>query len=394
MSSRWLLAVFGVTLLTAGLWYSFSNQFRPEQATIQSGTGLRVTEALRGGSPEGFRRATEPRSFVFPADHGPHPGFRTEWWYFTGNLAATDGRRYGYQLTFFRVALAPEPVARKSRWGTHEVYMAHFALTDVAGKSFYHTERFSRSALGLAGAGGNPLKVWLEDWSAAAEALTPLTLRLHAREGTVAIDLGIRAVKSPVLNGDRGLSRKGTEPGNASYYYSLPRMATTGSIRIGTETVTVTGLTWMDREWGTSALGKELVGWDWFALQLDDGRDLMVYRLRKQDGTANPLDSATLVARDGMARHLSGNQVQVQVTDSWQSPASRIRYPSRWRVQVPGEHLDLEIEPRLAGQELLGTVRYWEGSVQVSGAGGGSTGGTGYVELTGYESPGSRPRNE
>jgi predicted secreted hydrolase len=394
MTSRWLLAVFGVVLLLAGLWYLFSNQTRPEQATLQPGTGLRVTEALRGGSLEGFRRATEPRSFIFPADHGPHPGFRTEWWYFTGNLTARDGRRYGYQLTFFRVALAPEPVARSSRWGAHEVYMAHFALTDVAGKQFYHTERFSRAALGLAGAEGDPLKVWLEEWSATVETPDPLALRLHARDGAVAIDLDIRAVKPPALNGDQGLSRKGSEPGNASYYYSLPRMATTGSISIGTETVAVTGLTWMDREWGTSALGKELAGWDWFALQLDDGRDLMVYRLRKQDGTANPLDSATLVARDGTTRHLSGNQVQVQVTDSWQSPTSRIRYPSRWRVQVPGEHLDLEIVPRLAGQELRGTVRYWEGAVQVNGRGGGSPGGSGYVELTGYDAPGSRPRTE
>jgi predicted secreted hydrolase len=272
--------------------------------------------------------------------------------------------------------------------------MAHFALTDVAGKQFYHTERFSRAALGLAGAEGDPLKVWLEEWSATVETPDPLSLRLHARDGTVAIDLDICAVKPPALNGDQGLSRKGSEPGNASYYYSLPRMATTGSISIGTETVAVTGLTWMDREWGTSALGKELAGWDWFALQLDDGRDLMVYRLRKQDGTANPLDSATLVARDGTTRHLSGNQVQVQVTDSWQSPTSRIRYPSRWRVQVPGEHLDLEIVPRLAGQELRGTVRYWEGAVQVNGRGGGSPGGSGYVELTGYDAPGSRPRTE
>ena len=394
MKSRWLLALSGMSLLAAGLWYLLSNQIRPGQATIQPGTGLRVTEALRGGSPEGFLRATGPRTFIFPADHGSHPGYRTEWWYFTGNLSAADGRHYGYQLTFFRVALVPEPVPRKSRWGAHEVYMAHFALTDVAGKRFYHAERLSRGALGMAGSGGDPLKVWLEDWLAEAEAPDPLALRLHARDGTVAIDLAIRAVKPPVLNGDRGLSRKGAEPGNASYYYSLPRLATSGTIRIGQETTSVTGLTWMDREWGTSALGKELVGWDWFALHLDDGRDFMVYLLRKQDGTANPLDSATLVARDGTARHLSGKQVQVQVTGSWQSPVSRVRYPSRWRVQVPGEHLDLEIVPRLAGQELLGTVRYWEGAVQVEGRGGGSPGGTGYVELTGYEAPGARTRTE
>ena len=394
MRSRFLMAFIAATLLLAGILYLLPGYLRPDREAGQRGQGIRVTEALSGGSLEGFRQASEPRWFVFPADHGPHPGYRTEWWYFTGNLTASDGRRFGYQLTFFRVALAPEPVARSSRWGAHELFLAHFALTDVAGKRFYHTERFSRSALGLAGAGANPLKVWLEDWSAVAMTLEPLELRLVARDGDRSMDLNLRAVKPPVLNGGGGLSRKGPEPGNASYYYSVPRLATTGSVRIGTETVPVTGLSWLDREWSTSALGSDLVGWDWFALHLDDDRDLMIYLLRRRDGAVNPFNSGTLVAADGTARPLTGDQVRVQVTDHWHSPASRVRYPSRWRVQVPGEYLDLEIVPRLNGQELLGTIRYWEGAVAVRGKLPGSPGGSGYVELTGYDADGRQKQVE
>ena len=348
-----------------------------------------VAGSLRERKPAGIGR------FTFPADHGPHPGFRTEWWYFTGNLKTAQGQSFGYQLTFFRVALKPGPVARSSRWGASEVFMAHFAVTDVAGKRFHYAERFSRSALGLAGAGGRPLAVRLEDWSALETAAEPWGMQLAARDGDVALDLNVLAITPVVLNGEGGLSRKGSASGNASYYYSIPRMETSGTIRIGKETFSVSGLTWLDREWSTSALEADQAGWDWFALQLDDGRDLMFYRMRRVDGSADKFSSGTLVAADGTSRHLAGAEVQLAIDDWWTSPASGSRYPARWRLRVPAEGLDLEIAPRLADQELLASVRYWEGAVAIRGISAGSPGGSGYLEMTGYgakESKGADPR--
>lgn len=379
MPYRWLLiTVLAVAALLTALF------LLPERKGMEQGKVVSVTEAL-GGQPEGgFARAAAPRRFSFPADHGPHPGFRTEWWYFTGNLKSGQGQMFGYQLTFFRVALKPRPAARSSRWGANEVFMAHFAVTDVAGNRFHYAERFSRAAAGLAGAGGSPLAVRLEDWSALETSPDPWSMQLAARDGDVAIDLKVRSITPVVLNGERGLSRKGGEPGNASYYYSIPRMDTSGTIRIGKESFAVSGFSWLDREWSTSALEQGQVGWDWFALHLDDRRDIMFYRMRRSDGSADPFSSGTLVAADGTSRHLSGEEVQVAITDRWTSPASGARYPSRWRLLVPGEKLDLEIMPRLANQELLASFRYWEGAVAVRGASAGSPGGSGYVEMTGY----------
>lgn len=342
-----------------------------------------VSELLGSPPAAGFARAVEKRRFSFPADHGPHPGFRNEWWYFTGNLTTAEGRRFGYQLTFFRAALAPEPVARPSHWGANQVYLAHFALTDVEKGGFQAAERFSRAALDLAGAGGRPLVVHLEDWSAREIGADPWTMRLSAAQESYAIDLTVRQSLPPVLNGDQGLSRKSGTVGNASYYYSMPRMATQGTVRVGAETFHVAGLSWFDREWSTSALEPGQTGWDWFALHLDDGRSLMFYRMRRQDGTADPASSGTLVAADGGATTLTAADVAIEETASWRSPDTGIVYPARWRLKIPRARLDLELVPMVAGQELAVTFRYWEGAVRIAGKNG-SPGGTGYVELTGY----------
>ena len=344
---------------------------------------LAVGQVL-GTSPEaGFLRAETPRSFLFPADHGPHPGYRTEWWYFTGNLADAAGRRFGYQLTFFRVALTPKPQQRTSQWAASEIYMAHFAMTDVAGRRFRSAERFSRAALGLAGAGGNPLTVRLEDWSATETSPHPWAMRLSALDGDMAIDLDLRSLTPEVLNGEGGLSRKGSRPGNASYYYSIPRLATGGTVRVGSQTYRVTGSSWLDREWSTSALEPGQVGWDWFALQLDDGRDLMFYRLRRKDGSTDPHSGGTLIAADGKAQPLKLEEVELSSTRWWTSPKSGARYPTDWRLRVPSRGIELEISPRLDDQELLGSFRYWEGAVAVRGLNG-SPNGVGYLEMTGY----------
>jgi predicted secreted hydrolase len=370
------LVVFVMVLLLA--YFALRNN-KPEEKGNVAG----VDRVLSGDPAAGFARALTPRSFSFPKDHGPHPGYRTEWWYYTGNLQSHEGRRFGYQLTIFRVALTPQKPLRTSPWAANEIFMAHFAVTDVQGKRFHYAERFSRAALGLAGAGGRPLTVNLENWSAREISTQPWSVKLSAADADMAIDLDLKSLSREILNGDRGLSRKGGKPGNASYYYSIPRMATSGSIRVGKESFRVTGLSWLDREWSTSALEPDQVGWDWFALQLDDGRDLMFYRLRRRDGSADPFSSGTLVAADGSVKLLPLDQVQLEVVSWWTSPKSGGRYPAVWRMRIPSQGIALEITPRLADQELSGRFRYWEGAVAVQGLSG-TPGGTGYVELTGY----------
>jgi predicted secreted hydrolase len=374
------LVVAAAVFLVAGvvvLWWVRRPVARLEEKP------LNVGEVLGGSAPQGFKRAVEPRHFSFPADHGSHPSFRNEWWYFTGNLATSDGRRFGYQLTFFRAALAPEPVPRGSRWGTNEIFMAHFALSDVEGKRFRSDERFSRAALSLAGAGGRPLEVRLEDWSVLETASRPWSVKLSAADAEMAIELNLKSLKPEVLNGERGLSRKSGTIGNASYYYSIPRMETTGTIRSGKESFKVTGLSWLDREWSTSALEKNQVGWDWFALHLDDGRDIMFYQLRRRDGSADPFSSGTLVAPDGSYQHLTREEVTLQPQGWWTSPETGTRYPAGWRLAIPGQRIDLQIVPRLADQELRTGFRYWEGAVELRGQAG-SPSGSGYLEMTGY----------
>jgi predicted secreted hydrolase len=368
-----LAAVIAVAGAAFALWPSSARQ--PIQASVA------VREAL-AEDRAGFARVLAPRPLVFPEDHGPHPDFRTEWWYYTGNLTTATGRHVGFQLTFFRVALSPTEESRESAWGTRQLYVGHFAVTDTAGGRFHAFSRSSRAALGLAGAQASPFRVWLDGWSAEGQGEAT---RLRAREAYVAIDLTVSPGKPVVLQGDQGLSRKGSEPGNASLYYSFTRMPARGTVRLGGETLEVSGEAWMDREWSTSALGEGVEGWDWFALQLDDGRELMFYLLRRRDGTADPFSAGTLVAADGTARRLGSEDVRVETLAHWTSPHSGARYPGRWRVSVPPAELRLEIEPRLADQELRVGTRYWEGAVAVTGSSDGrSIAGRGYVELVGY----------
>ncbi len=339
-----------------------------------------LVELLDAANDE-FPRATEPRRFEFPADHGPHPEYRNEWWYVTGNLDDDSGRRFGFELTIFRFALAPAIEASVSAWRTNQLYIAHLAVTDPERGQFFVAEKYSRGALGLAGAEAAPFAVWIDDWSIRADAPSSGTWRLEAESDEVALALTLDSLKAPVLNGDAGLSQKSSEPGNASYYYSLTRLGTEGELRIGDATYRVTGSSWVDREWSSSALGDEQVGWDWFALQLEDGRELMVYQLRRRDGSADPNSAGTLVLADGSAVHLANDDISITVLDTWVSPEAG-SYPSRWQLEVPAEGIRVDVVPIMSNQELFTTVRYWEGAVDVVGDEG--TGGRGYVELTGY----------
>ncbi|MFN2166252.1 MAG: lipocalin-like domain-containing protein [Anaerolineae bacterium] len=333
----------------------------------------------------GYLRAEGPMPLDFPAAHGPHPEYQTEWWYYTGNVQTDAGRAFGYQLTFFRRALAPpdqRPV-RESAWATDQVYMAHLALTDVAEERYQAFERFSRGAAGLAGAQAVPYRVWLEDWS--VEEVEPGVILMRAAQDDVALELRLADSKGPILHGDRGFSPKGPQPGNASYYYSLTRLETSGRIRIGDESHEVRGLSWMDHEFSTSGLAADQVGWDWFSMQIDDGSELMVFQLRTEDGGIDPYSSGTFIAPDGGARALDRSEFEIRVTDTWRSPHTGAVYPAGWTIAVPAVELELEIEPYIADQELTVSYAYWEGAVWIEGERAGRpVRGAGYIEMTGY----------
>lgn len=348
---------------------------------------LPLTGVLGDVATDGFEHALETRSFSFPADHGPHPGFQTEWWYFTGNLETPDGQAFGYQLTLFSQALVPDAEApiRTSAWATSRVFMGHLGLTDIDAGTFHSHERFSRAALGLAGAEADPLHVWLEDWSLSG-GREGAPFSLEAAAGEVSIQLALSPDRPVVLQGDRGLSHKGGGAGNASYYYSITRLRTAGRLRIGAEEYKVRGLSWMDREWSTSSLGPDLSGWDWFAVQLDDGSDLMFYRLRRRDGSIDPASAGSLVAADGTRRPLTADDVDIDATATWKSPHTGANYPAGWTLRVRQEGLELHLEPRLADQEHDLSVLYWEGAIRAEGTRNSQPiTGQGYVELTGYQ---------
>jgi predicted secreted hydrolase len=369
--------------LVLALLVGCSNGAREPTAPL--GTGLRL---LGGEAADGFARATTPREFTFPADHGSHPEYRTEWWYFTGNLATQTGRHFGFELTFFRYALAP-PSGRRagvSSWRSEQLWMAHLALTDSANGRFTARERLTRGALGLAGAESDPLHVWVKDWSAVGSGADgELVLRLDAREDDIALALNLTATVPPVPQGDRGLDAKGAGVGNASYYYSIPRLEAQGDVTVGGESFSVTGLAWLDREWSTSSLEPGTAGWDWFALHLSDGSDLMFYRLRTTSGEASPFSGGTIVAADGARTRLLPDEVTLTPLDYWTSDATGVRYPIAWRLGVGKAGIALEIRPYLENQELDLSVRYWEGAVRGDGAGpNGPLTAQGYLELAGY----------
>ncbi|WP_420457197.1 lipocalin-like domain-containing protein [Rubrivirga sp.] len=362
-----------------------------DDARAPVGASVSVAQAMSGDTT-GYDRAERVRAFVFPADHGPHPGFKAEWWYVTGNVRATDGtgRRFGVQFTVFRSALAPDTAGaeRASGWATDQLYMAHVAIGDVAAERFYDQERFARGAAGLAGASAEPVAAYLGPvrLESVGDASGAVGLRLQGSAEGAAFDLTARPLKPVVLQGDRGLSQKGVGAGNASYYYAQTRMATTGTVtlpgadgRPDGEAVPVEGLTWLDREWSTSALGAGQVGWDWFALHLDDGRDLMLYQLRRADGSKDPLSEGSLVAADGTKTRLGAADFSLDPLATWESPRGG-RYPTRWRLRVPRAGIDVEVSAAFEAQELDATIRYWEGAVDVTG----TAPGIGFLEMTGY----------
>lgn len=335
-----------------------------------------------------WQRAVQPRAWKFPGDYGSHPGFRTEWWYFTGNLADTAGAKYGYELTFFRQGVEFTPKNAGNPWSVRDLFLAHFTITDVSRGSFRAEDILSRSGPGLAGARTGQMDVWLLDWSA---RMREGEILLSAHKNGLEISLRLKPRKPVVLHGLNGLSQKGAAEGVASYYASLTDLETHGTISFANNAapITVVGTSWFDHEFSSDILAKDQVGWDWFSLHLSDGRDLMIYFMRRADGSVEASSSGTLIERVGAARHLARDEIALDILDRWRSPKSGGNYPSRWRIKIPTAGIDIALKPLLADQELVAAglpgLVYWEGAVAGEGISAGhKITAEGYVELTGY----------
>lgn len=339
--------------------------------------------APASAQPE-FERATAPHAWSFPADHGSHPEYSTEWWYFTGSLVDGQDQRFGYELTFFRVALRPDEIGG-SEWRARDLVVAHFTVTEVDADRFHRAEAVQRAAMDLAGARTGALDVWLQDWRAWQD--DEGTFHLRAREDDLALELSLTPTKGPVLHGENGLSRKNADGSEASHYVTLPRLRTEGRLVVEGQTRPVSGMTWMDHEFFTGSTPAEGLGWDWFSARLADGRDLMIYRVHREN--TPPYDFATLVRVDGSSRPMDVAGLRLEPLDWWTSPDTGNRYPVRWRVTLPAEDLRLEVEPALENQEMDARASvgfsYWEGLCFYTGSWKGrDVAGEGYVELTGY----------
>ncbi len=350
--------------------------------------GLLVLLVFHGGLSEAhgeFRQAVPGRILSFPRDHGKHPDFQTEWWYFTGNLESEDRAKWGFQLTFFRRSMSGEPARKQSAWGVRDLYLAHFAISSIEEPAFFHTELISREGPGLAESSGDDLNVRIKNWSALKEGDT---IRIKADDNGYELALTMIPEKVPVLHGRDGYSRKGDQEGQASYYYSFTRLRTEGWLTFKGVKHRVSGLSWMDHEFGSSILHGDQAGWDWFSIQLDDGTDLMLFHLKKKDGSfERPF--GTLVGKDGASTDLHAQSIAIRQTNTWTSARTNAVYPSGWTIELPAQGINLNVIPAFPDQELItrksSRITYWEGSVKVSGTRRGKeVAGRGYVELTGY----------
>lgn len=341
------------------------------------------------GVQSAWRTALPGWDYVFPRDHGNHPEFKTEWWYFTGNLKAADGREFGYQLTFFRqgVMEGERDWIPLSRFVTRDVKFAHFALSDLSSGKFYFFQKLSRGAFGEAGFDDPPRLAWIDDWS--CELTGEHAFRIRAKSEGVAIDLQLDTRKGPVFHGADGVSQKAEGAGRASHYYSLTRLASEGTVQVGGTAVSVTGLSWFDHEWATNQLEKNQVGWDWFSLQFEEGSELMLFQLRDREGGRDRFSSGTFVDAQGVVTPIAHADFTLEAGETWTSPETGGRYPVTWKIGIPKLDLQVAVRAGQKDQELrLQPVMYWEGAIRASGTRAGKPlAGSGYLEMTGYAGP-------
>lgn len=368
---------FAGTLAVAVLWLYQTQSTHTIQASPSVDRWLRSTD-------EGFARVESGWIFNFPDDHSAHPAFPTESWYFNGNLSATNGQRFAFQVTFFRFALSSEPPKTDSAWTTNQIYRAHFAITDVNQKQFHASERYSRAALELAGAERSPARVWLENWEIIILDDGEVS-KFQLRAGTKDLDLELTLTEiKPAVFGNEGLAK--ISAGNSRFHaYSLPRLTAHGRLQLNAKPLPVKGLAWLDHAWGEVPLPRGQIALNRFVLQLDDNREIMLFQLRRRDGSGTPINRGLMILANGSLRRLRQRDLVLEVLDHWKSPRDSSHYPARWRLQIPAEGMDLEIVPLLPDQELDLTRRYWAGGVGIDGQRTGKRlSGHGHVELTGY----------
>jgi len=343
-----------------------------------------ASAGLHAADVDPYRQAAPGYRYSFPRDHFEHPDFRTEWWYYTGNLRDSAGRRFGFELVFFRQGERPGPAGNQSSWRIDDLYLAHLAITDISGKRFYNYRRLNRAGPGIAGASFAQKRVWNGNWSVEWRGDRQL---IQGTAEDVHFQFDLNPLKPLVIHGVGGISQKGAEAGSASHYISFPRLVVTGDLFIQGSRRQVTGAAWMDHEWFTHQLGKDQIGWDWFSIQLDNQTELMLFQLRKKDGSIDPHSAGTYIDREGRPRHLTHSEFSLTPAGLWRSPRTNASYPVRWRVQVPSLGIALEAAAALDAQELppdgQAGPAYWEGAVTYSG----SANGAGYLEMTGYDKP-------
>lgn len=336
-----------------------------------------------------YQSALPGYRFEFPRDHFSHPSFQTEWWYYTGNLTSSDGHAFGFELTFFRQGVSREPTG--SAWDIRDLFLAHLALSDLDSGKFYHWERVNRAGPGLAGADGASQRIWNGNWQI---VWRDNTLELRAITGELSLTLALVPQKPPVIHGENGASQKAPGPGRASHYISLSRLAASGSLTLASRSFRVSGLAWMDHEFFTHQLDASQSGWDWFSLQLDDNTELMLYRLRRRDGSPDPFSAGTYIDAHGVSTHLRASDFSLTPSGAtWTSPTTSATYPVQWHISVPRLGVELDAVTPLASQELSSLGRallpnYWEGAIRLSGhRGAAPLSGVGYLEMTGYDRP-------
>jgi predicted secreted hydrolase len=334
-----------------------------------------------------YRTSVTGYRFEFPRDYFDHPDFQTEWWYYTGNLKSASGHRYGFELTFFRQGVSRDQ-AQVATWDVRDIYLTHLALSDLDGRHFYHSERINRAGPGIAGVSQSSARIWNGNWQIQWQGSDQ---KLQAIEKQFQLHLTLHPEKPPVIHGENGVSQKSEGAGHASYYISLTRMSADGLVELNGEKLNVSGLAWMDHEFFTDQLEPGQIGWDWLSLQLQDNTELMLFHIRRRDGSLDPFSSGTYVDAQGKSTHLRASEFTLQpLAETWTSPATDATYPVAWKIAIPKLGIELEEHTDLAAQELAGKTKiapsYWEGAITLAGhCEKMPLSGVGYLEMTGYD---------
>jgi predicted secreted hydrolase len=334
-----------------------------------------------------YRTAVPGYRFEFPRDYFDHPDFQTEWWYYTGNLKSASGHRYGFELTFFRQAVNRDP-AQAEAWDVKDLYLAHLALSDLDSQHFYQAERINRAGPGIAGVSQPTARIWNGNWQIQWDGSDQ---KLRAIDSRFQLHLTLHPEKLPVIHGEKGVSQKSEGAGHASYYISLTRLAASGNLELNGEKLEVSGLAWMDHEFFTHQLEPDQVGWDWLSLQLEDNTELMLFRIRRKDGSLDPFSAGTYVDAQSKSMHLRANDFSLQpLAENWTSPITQAVYPIAWKIAIPKLGIEFKVRTPLASQELAIKSNlepsYWEGAITLEGhRAQAPLAGVGYLEMTGYD---------